>query len=125
MATEPDRRLPGLAWAEGGSYPALLVSHGRELWTVAILTYVVGDLVTTFVGVRYTGLVEGSPLPAALLAEFGFGALVGLKAVSVVPFVLLWRVVPGPASAGVPLGLLLVGSTVTLWNTLLVVLVSI
>jgi hypothetical protein len=48
------------------------------LWPVAFLTFVVGDAVTTAVGLR-VGAVESSPLAAAL-GRLGPVGLVGVKA---------------------------------------------
>ena len=57
-----------------GSYLPILVALFALLNTA--------DLVSTFVGLR-TGMHEGNPLMGALLARYGFVALVGYKAVVV------------------------------------------
>lgn len=101
----------------------MLDSHARWLWLLAIALYVCGDVLTTALGLWYTPLQEAGPLPRYLLAEFGVGAVAGLKICVFGLFAVLWRVLPHPVSAGVPLGLALVGSAVTLWNATMIVLV--
>jgi hypothetical protein len=99
-----------------------LRSHVRQLWLLAILTYVVGDVVTTVLGLRYTSLQETGPIPRYLLARFGGWVLAGLKLGGLGLFVGIWRLLPRPASQGVPLGLALVGCAVTLWNVAVITL---
>lgn len=99
----------------------VLDSHARWLWLLAILTYVIGDLVTTAVGLRYTSLQETSPIARHLLDRFGSVVLAGLKLGGLGLFAGLWRLLPRPVSHGVPLGLTLIGCVVTLWNTALIV----
>jgi len=48
-------------------------------WLIAFLTLVVGDAVTTAVGLR-VGAVESNPLAAAVLGRLGPVGLVGVKA---------------------------------------------
>lgn len=108
-------------WARVESYLSEFAARTDELWVYALLTYVVGDLVTTFVGLQYTPLTEIGPLPAAILSEFGFGGLVVTKLLFLGLFVLLWRVAPRPASVGVPLALVIVGTGITVWNIFLIV----
>ncbi|GAB3669088.1 hypothetical protein [Halopiger thermotolerans] len=40
-----------------------------SLWLLAVLVYGVGDLVTTVVGTRTDGIVEGQPLTRAIFGE--------------------------------------------------------
>lgn len=120
MATQTDP--PGLA-DQSGRTVELLESHARSVWLLAVLSYVCGDVITTFVGLQYTPLREAGPLPQYLLAEFGAGALAGLKAGTLAVCVTAWRLLPHPVSTGVPLGLAVVGSTITLWNAALIVFV--
>lgn len=123
MATGIDReRIPDRSNRSTASIQ-VLCSHTRLLWLLAILLYVCGDVLTTALGMWYTPLQEASPLPRYLLAEFGVGAVAGLKMGVFGLFAVLWRVLPQPVSAGVPLGLALVGYAITLWNATMIVLV--
>lgn len=45
--------------------------YTRQLWTLAALLYVGGDLVTTVLGLRYTSLCEVGPVAGVLLGEPG------------------------------------------------------
>lgn len=99
------------------------VEHSATLheryWVAAILLFGVGDVVTTSVGLGIGGLSEIGPFTAPLLQQYGLGAMVGLKLAAFGGFYLLWRTVPRPHCAGVPLGLALLGASVTAWNLLL------
>lgn len=53
--------------------------HHTLLWLFAFGTFVVGDTVTTAVGLA-TSAVEANPVGAAVLAEFGKPGMVVLKA---------------------------------------------
>jgi len=123
MATQTDQNGIAAGWSgQIEAAPEFLDSHTPLLWAGAVLSYVGGDLVTTVVGLRYTALVEVGPLATVLLAESGFEALVGLKLGLVGLLVVVWKLVPRPVSVGIPLGLTIVGSTITLWNGILITL---
>lgn len=122
MATRTDQWSRPAGSDSGQTDGWRLDSHARWLWLLALLLYVVGDILTTTVGLRYTTLQETGPLPRYLLVEFGAWMLAVLKLGTLGLFVGLWRVVPRPASYGVPIGLALVGCVVTLWNTTLIAL---
>lgn len=124
MATQSDTATVGVSLTQIESSILLLDSHARLVWAVALLSYVGGDLVTTAVGLRYTPLAESGPLAAVLLAEAGFGGLLALKAWFVALMVILWASVPRPLSVSIPVGLALTGSAITLWNTLLITVVT-
>jgi len=94
-----------------------LDEYAVELWAVAVLFFVVGDVVTTGIGYRMQGVVEASPVPAILLANFGIVALLGLKLVVVACCYLLWITVPRQYAIGIPLGMALLGAVATGWNT--------
>ncbi|WP_336337566.1 hypothetical protein [Haloarcula brevis] len=87
------------------------------LWAVAVAFFGVGDLVTTVVGYSVTGVTELSPVVKLLLERHALLALTGLKVVAFLGFFAVWKYVSWPYSAGVPLGLALLGVAVTIWNT--------
>lgn len=122
MTTRTDRRGRPAGSDSGQTGGWRPDSHARCLWLVVVLLYVVGDVLTTTVGLRYTTLQESSSLPSYLLVEFGAWMMTVLKLGALGLFVGLWRVMPHPVSYGVPLGLALVGYAVTLWNTTLITL---
>lgn len=94
-------------------------AYAPHLWAAVVAFFVVGDLVTTVVGLTMTGLSEGGPLAAVVYERYGVGALVLMKPVAVAAFYLLWRVVPSPHDVGVPIALAAVGVLATAWNSLL------
>lgn len=53
--------------------------HHTELWLFAFVTFVVGDSVTTAVGLT-GGAVEHNPVPASVLGEAGVLGMVVVKA---------------------------------------------
>ena len=83
-------------------------TRGR-LWASATLTFGVGDLVTTLVGIALLGAVEANPLPAAIINEVGLWILVPLKALSLLAFAALYLTAPREWRVGVPIALTLVG----------------
>lgn len=90
------------------------------LWGFAILFFAIGDLVTTVIGLRIDGVYEQSPIPALLIAIFGVEILLFLKSITVALFVGIWRITPSPYNVGVPVGLVMIGILVTMWNTVTV-----
>lgn len=93
-----------------------LDEYALEMWALALLLFVVGDVVTTGIGYRMEGVVEASPLPAILLSHFGVIALLGLKVLVVGVCYLLWVLVPREYAVGIPLGMALLGGVATGWN---------
>lgn len=89
----------------------------RPLWWYgAIVFFVIGDLVTTFVGLRLPTVVEGSPVAAWLIDGYGLELILPVKLGIVGGLYGLSRVVPHPHSIGVPLGLCALGVVLTVWN---------
>lgn len=91
-----------------------------ELWVVAVAFYGVGDLVTTVIGIRMSGVVEIGPVAGPMLAEYGVEGLLVLKILTIAGGYGVWQLLPAPHRTGVPLGLAVVGMGVTGWNTLIV-----
>lgn len=91
-------------------------AYALELWSLAIVFFVVGDVLTTGLGYRTAGVVEASPLPAVLLAEFGLFALVALKAVAVGVAFAVWLAIPREYAGGIPIAIVLLGVLATGWN---------
>lgn len=95
-----------------------------QLWILAVLFFGIGDVVTTGVGLELAGVVEVHPVAAALFQQSTVATMVALKSIAFAGCYLLWRVAPSPSSVGVPLGLAVLGVTVTLWNSAIVLSVA-
>jgi len=94
----------------------------RPLWWYgAVVFFVVGDLATTFVGLRLQTVVEASPVATWLINGYGLGLIVPVKLGVVSGLYYLSRAVPHPHSIGVPLGLCALGFVVTVWNGAVIV----
>lgn len=94
----------------------ILQYYSPRLWALTLVFFVVGDLLTTWIGLSGGGVAEVGPLVGPLLDQYGLLAMLPLKAVAVGACYLLWRVTPDPYSVGVPLGLGVFGVLVTGWN---------
>ncbi len=92
-----------------------------RLWLLAVLTFGVGDLTTTALGLGVDGVAEASPVARRLIGHGGIAALAALKGLVVAVAFLASRLVPHPHRVGVPLGLIALGAPVTVWNLLVVV----
>lgn len=91
-------------------------SVGVQLWVIACLGFVVGDVVTTGIGLRLIGLAETNPIAAHLFEYSMLGGMAALKlAVCGVGYA-AWKCVPRPHCIGIPLGLAALGISVTAWN---------
>jgi uncharacterized BrkB/YihY/UPF0761 family membrane protein len=91
------------------------VNHER-VWIGALATFGVGDVATTVAFLLVGANFEGHPLAATMIDGYGLAALIPLKIVAFVLFYILYRFVPDDICVGVPLGLLLLGSVITVWN---------
>jgi len=95
---------------------AVIEAATPELWLLALVFFVGGDLLTTGVGLFTGGVAEVGPVVAPLIEAYGLAAMVPLKLLAVGVCYLLWRVTPAPHAVGVPLGLAVFGVLVTGWN---------
>lgn len=103
--------------------PGLLAQYDRELWLLTISFFVVGDLITTGLGVSSGQIVEASPVGDTILNQYGMYGMVWLKFGVVGAAYTGWKVVPDPERIGIPLGLTTVGVLATGWNCLILLLV--
>jgi len=90
--------------------------RSRSVWLLAVLTYGVGDSLTTVVGTAGASAAEAGPLAAAFLDAWGVGGLLLLKGLVLAAFYALWRALDTPGRVAVPLSLAAVGTAVTAWN---------
>ena len=93
-----------------------MVAAAPVLWIVAVFTFGIGDIATTYVGLASGVAVEASPIAAAVINDNGFGFIYVVKGTMFGLFYLVWRMTPNPYAVGVPLGLSLLGVGVILWN---------
>lgn len=84
-------------------------------WALALLAFVVGDTLTTAVGLSM-GLPEAHPAMARVIGAAGLAGVVGVKLAVVAGGAALAAAVPRDWRVGVPVGLALVGVVVTAWN---------
>lgn len=86
------------------------------LWGIAVLCFGVGDVVTTSIGLRLTGVFEAHPIALQFFQYSPLGAMVALKAFIFGGSYALWRWTPEPYRVGVPVGLATLGVAVVAWN---------
>lgn len=91
------------------------------LWLIACFFFGVGDVVTTGVGVGIVGVAESNPFITTLLQQYGFSALGALKLGTLGGCYFVWRHLSRPHCVGIPLGLAVVGVSVTAWNLHIVI----
>lgn len=101
---------------------AFLDGYARPLWAAALVFYAGGDVVTTLVGLGLSHplIVEGGPVAGLGLQYFGTAAIVPVKLLVLIVFLGLWRLVPRPQAIGIPLGILVTGILVTIWNSVVI-----
>lgn len=87
-----------------------------HLWAIAIVFFVVGDLVTTGLGLSFQRTIEVGPVAATAVESYGLQTLVPLKLFTILVCVALWKAAPPPEDVGVPLALAALGILVTLRN---------
>jgi hypothetical protein len=102
---------------------AVLATHSRALWIGALVWYGIGDTVTTVWGLRLAdGVGEAGPIAAPLMETYGVVSLLWIKAALFLSGYLLWTRLTTPGRVAVPLALLVVGVTVTVWNGVVIAL---
>ena len=99
----------------------ILDAHTRLWWYGAIAFFLVGDTVTTLVGLQLQTTVEASPVAAWLINAHGLVLIVPLKLAVVCGFYGFYRIVPEPHNVGIPLGLCALGFVITVWNGAVIV----
>jgi len=89
------------------------------LWLLAVVCFGIGDLVTTAIGVQTSGVVEAGPVVGPIIAQYGVGGMASFKLLTIGVGFGIWGAMPAPHRVGVPLGLAVVGVTVTGWNAMI------
>ena len=88
-------------------------------WILAIALFGIGDLVTTIYFIAEFGAVETHPVGGAAIDTLGYWALVPLKVLALGVCYALYRVAPREYAVGVPIGLILLGAYLSVWNTVI------
>lgn len=86
------------------------------LWGTAAATYGFGDVITTAAGVKLPGVVEAHPLLESIIERYGVGGLTVMKFLTMIGFYGMYQKVDEDYKVGVPMGLTVVGSGVTVMN---------
>jgi len=86
------------------------------LWALAVLLFGIADVVSTVYLLATSALVEGNPVLATAIDAAGIWILVPVKILGLGAFYGLYRVTPRKWRSGVPIGLVLVGGFVSVWN---------
>lgn len=93
-------------------------------WVGVLIFWIMGDLLTTYIGLQL-GLIENGPV-AQIVLNRGFEALIFFKlvftSVMFMPYA-YFRIKDKLFAIGIPVGLTLIGSFATLWNSYLILLV--
>lgn len=88
----------------------------RPLWFGAVVFYGLGDTVTTLLGVRADTVSEAGPIAGAALAAHGPLGFLGVKVALFLVLAGFWHWLETPGRVAIPLGLVVVGVLVTVWN---------
>ena len=92
----------------------------KAIWITVLLFFVVGDVLTTYIGLSLPFIGEAAPIAAPLYYSYGFLLLILLKVGFTGGMYLLWRQIDSLSRIGIPLGLALVGLVVTVWNSIVI-----
>ncbi len=98
--------------------------HERLVWLVALVTYGIGDTITTLLGLRVDAVSEAGPVMGPVIEAYGPVGLVFAKLAMFVAFGAVWRLVRPPGRVAVPLALAIVGVVVTGWNAVVILIGS-
>ena len=101
--------------------PGHELSIGHALWFVAVLLFGAGDALTTAIGLSM-GAVELHPFFGDLIEEYVLLVIIPLKIATFCLCYVLWALVPWPFRIGVPIGLTILGTIVTVWNIYIITL---
>lgn len=93
----------------------------KKLLSSSFLSFVVGDLATTYVGLLYYSdkIVESNPFAIFVMNEYGLLAFIPMKLIAFGVIISLYKITPDPQRLAVPATLTAIGSAVTVWNSYL------
>lgn len=99
-----------------------LADHERLFWFAAILTYGLGDTVTTLGGLHFADVAEVGPVAGPAIESFGGFGLIVIKLVLFAIGGAVAYLISRPTRVAIPVALTLVGGIVTVWNTIIILL---
>jgi len=99
------------------------MTPNNALWCAAFALFVVADVVTTTLGIRLFGAVEGHPVSASVLATTGTAGMLVAKGVVVGVAFAFARRSPVDYRIAFPIVLALFGFGITAWNTAVILAV--
>lgn len=88
----------------------------RVLWALSIGLFGVADLASTIYFIGELGAIESHPVADVAIETLGLWILIPWKAAAIGLFYAAYRIVPNPHSLGIPIGLVLLGIVLTVWN---------
>lgn len=94
----------------------------QTLWVLAVLSYGIGDTVTTAIGLEMSETAEAGPVAATFVDTAGIGGLLTLKLIFFGVSVLGWYVIQSPSRVAIPLAIAFAGVLVTAWNGVMLLL---
>lgn len=94
----------------------------RGGWGVAVVSFGVLDVLLTMIAVGFGFAEEANPLVAAGIDRYDLWILPVWKGLVFGIWYQVFRTVPRPYNAGVPIGLALLGSVIVCWNAAVLVL---
>lgn len=86
------------------------------LWATALLSFGVGDVATTHVGLKQSGIHEGNPAARGVLDAGGTPAMIVVKVAVFLAAYAAYNQAPEDHRIGIPMGLALLGVAVVYHN---------
>jgi uncharacterized membrane protein len=93
-------------------------THEGMIWYVAFLTWGVGDIVTTHIGLQEQGIVESNPIAEAIYDAAGTPGMMIVKLLLLLIALEIYRVHPDDYRKGIPIGFALLGIVIVINNVL-------
>ena len=112
--------------SEGASTTVVdrLARHERGFWLAAVVWYGVGDTLTTLVGLSYTDAAEIGPIAGPAIDAHGGAGLLAVKLVLFAAAALAWSRIDRPTRVAIPVAITVVGTAVTVWNAVVILLAT-
>lgn len=93
----------------------------RIVWSGAVLTFGIGDLATTYIGLQIDGIYEMSPTATMMLQSGGYSNLIIAKSFALIILIAVYKTVDEDWMVVVPISLILFGVFITLWNLRIII----
>jgi len=103
---------------------SILNRHEPELIASSLATYVLGDVITTYVGINILGLHEANPAVNDMLSKITIEHMMLMKSIVILVAFVFWLSMSDKRKNVIPLSILCVGIALILWNTYMIVTVA-